>query len=93
MCHKDALAEHDTYEFSTAVPDGTNTFRIFYSTHASYQDNQKLIRFLQPQITTKCVKLIMPDNCEASGSSTPNWDYYDSQEHELRTFKSQRKKS
>lgn len=38
-------------------------YRINYSTHASFQDNMKLIQLLKPKVTKRCVPLIQTNKC------------------------------
>jgi hypothetical protein len=89
MCHRNQLEDQEYYKFGTAVPDETNTFRVFYSTHASYEENQTFIKFLRPQMSTGCVKTIIPSDCGAH-SVNPNWEYHTSVKKPLLTFKSKR---
>jgi len=91
LCYRNRLERENSYAFGDAVPDETNTFRVFYSSHASYQENQTLIRHLRPQMTSPCVVNINPTNCERNGTSLPQWDYYHQLQEEsakLRPYRS-----
>lgn len=76
ICHRQELAGEPGYQFGTAIPDETNTYRLFYSTHASYDENQKLLKMLQPDQVTHTVPVINPTKAREYGSATPNWEAY-----------------
>lgn len=89
MCHRDDVRRH----FREAIPDETNTFRVCYSTHSSYDECQRFIRLLNPRMSMACVESINPGTC--SGSSRPNREYMDKLRKDddapLRPFKSSKK--
>lgn len=89
MCHAARLERRDTYTFGDAVPDRTNTFRVFYSTHASHAECRELIDHLAPEEAVPCVEPIAPGQC--IGSVKPNWKYHEQLDSgkPLRTFKTQ----
>lgn len=76
MCHRNQIDQNETYSMNHAIPDETNTFRILYSNHASYDEIQTFIGFLRPILTSECVESIIPrKKCIRTKSARPKWDY------------------
>lgn len=76
MCHAENISKSGIYTTSQAIPDMTNTFRIFYSNHASFEENKTFIAFLQPMETLGCVdSIISKKTCFSKGTVLPNWNY------------------
>lgn len=75
MCHKNELVEHEFDALHLPIPDETHTFRVFYSNHASFQENQALMRFLHPTMTLPCVDAVITERSCQGTSARPEWAY------------------